>query len=320
MINKIKCGVVGATGYTGGELLRLLVHHPHAAITMIYSRSQAGKPVTSVHPDLVELFDQTFTSSLNQDLDVIFLCTPHGKAREFLQGVQNKHTKIIDLSTDHRDESDGFVYGLCELQRQQIAAASKVANPGCFATAIQLALIPAAQSRLLPEDVHITAITGTTGAGAKLSDTSHFSWRAHNIGVYKLFTHQHLEEINRTISTICATLPAINFVPMRGPFTRGILASIYWKSDASESKVKEIYKDAYKAHPFTEVCPHDIDLKQVVGTNRCLLQIQKIGPHVHVTSAIDNLLKGASGQAVQNMNLMFGFPESTALNLKAMVY
>jgi N-acetyl-gamma-glutamyl-phosphate reductase len=318
--NPIKVGVIGATGYTGGELLRLLVNHPNVAIDTVFSRNQSGKSVSEIHPDLLELTSTVFVDQLNHDLDVLFLCTPHGKAKEFLQNLKIKVGKIIDLSADHRDLKEGFVYGLCESNRESITQAKKVANPGCFATAIQLGLLPAASAKLLNSEIHVTAITGSTGAGNKLTDTSHFSWRANNVGVYKVFNHQHMDEINQTIQPLCEGPCKIHFVPMRGPFTRGILASIYWTCEASATQVIETYQNFYKGHPFTEVVQHDVDLKQVVGTNRCLIHINKIGDQIHITSAIDNLLKGAVGQAVQNMNLMYGLNESSALKLKAMVY
>lgn len=326
MMKKINVGIVGGAGYTGGELIRLLINHPEASISFIHSRSNAGKNVASVHQDLVGETDLTFSNELSNDIDVIFLCVGHGEARKFLEAHEiPSHIKVIDLSQDFRLESNAgfqtrhFIYGLPEMNRNKIREAQNIANPGCFATAIQLGLLPLASKGLLQE-VHSTGITGSTGAGQGLSPSSHFSWRANNVQAYKTLTHQHLKEINQTLSQLGSSVPDINFVPWRGDFTRGIFISSMITCDWDYENLLELYNNFYKAHPFTVVSPQEIFLKQVINTNKCVLHLEKVGTKLVVHSAIDNLLKGASGQAVQNMNLMFGLDEKAGLALKATAF
>jgi N-acetyl-gamma-glutamyl-phosphate reductase len=322
-MNKLlKVGIAGGAGYTGGELLRILLHHPAVEISFIHSKSQAGKAVTIAHPDLLGETGLTFTDSLDHPADVLFLCMGHGESGVFLsQNRIRSTTRIIDLSQDFRDESNGFVYGLPELQRKKITCASKVANPGCFATTIELALLPLAKEHLLQSDVHISAITGSTGAGQSLSSTSHYSWRNGNISIYKAFTHQHLKEIRQSVKQLQSGFSArINFIPYRGSFTRGIFASCYTNTDLSLDQAQELYNDYYQNHPFTYVSPQPVDVKQVVNTNKCFLHLEKFEDQLLVTSVIDNLTKGASGQAVQNMNLMTGMDERMGLGLKSIAF
>ena len=326
-MNSIQAGIIGGAGYTGGELIRLLLHHPHAAIRFVHSNSNAGRPLHAVHGDLAGETDLRFSAEM-QEADVLFLCLGHGEAKKFLR--ENNipgNTKIIDLSQDFRLLEGGslpasgehsFVYGLPELDKQAIREASNIANPGCFATAIQLALLPLAKAGLLQE-VHTTGITGSTGAGQSLQASSHFSWRANNIQPYKTLTHQHLKEINQSLSKLAATeeTPGLYFVPWRGDFTRGIFTSSQLNCTLSQEEALQLYQDFYADHPFTTVTQEPIFLKQVVNTNKCLLQLEKVDNKLVIHSAIDNLLKGASGQAVQNMNLMVGYDERAGLNLKA---
>ncbi|GGK59189.1 N-acetyl-gamma-glutamyl-phosphate reductase [Rufibacter glacialis] len=321
----IKVGIVGGAGYTGGELLRLLVHHPHVRISFVHSNSQAGKPVTATHTDLVGDTDLVFTNELGTEVDVLFLCVGHGDARKFLDAnAIPEEVKIIDLSQDFRlaEKSSlgnrAFVYGLPELNREQIKTAANVANPGCFATAIQLALLPLAQNGSLPVEVHVSGITGSTGAGQKLAETSHFSWRNNNVSSYKVFGHQHLLEITESLQVLQKEVnTAIRFVPYRGNFSRGILCTTYLTSDLSLEEAQQLFRQFYEGHPYTIVTDSNPDLKQVVNTNKCLLYIEKHDDQLVITSLIDNLLKGASGQAVQNMNLLFGLEERAGLQLKA---
>lgn len=325
MRNKINVGIVGGAGYTGGEILRLLINHPQVEIAFVNSRSNAGKPVESVHPDLLGETNLKFTDTIQQDVDVIILCLGHGESKKFLQeNVIPLSIKIIDLSHDFRlgDTINGreFVYGLPEVNRESIRNANNIANPGCFATAIELGLMPLAKLGILSE-VFTTGITGSTGAGQKLQDTTHFTWRANNISAYKTLAHQHLNEINRIIKQVQTGFTgAINFVPWRGDFTRGIFVSSIITNDKSLTELKSLYQDFYATHPFTRVSDQTIDLKQVVNTNKCIIGLEKEGNKLVVHSAIDNLLKGASGQAVQNMNLMFGLEETTGLKLKSSVF
>lgn len=333
----IKVGIIGGAGYTGGELIRLLINHPDAIISFIDSKSNAGKPVSSVHQDLAGETDLHFSDKNVTDnlplADVIFLCTGHGEARKFLEAnieYIKAGTKIIDLSNDFRLSAKSsignrqFVYGLPELNREQIKTAQNIANPGCFATAIQLGLLPLAKAGLL-KDVYTTGITGSTGAGQSLSATSHFSWRANNIQAYKTLTHQHLGEIHQSLHQLQHHFPAtaaetgggVKFVPWRGDFTRGIFISSTLQCNLSKEELTEIYMSFYQGHPFTVVSDEAIFLKQVVNSNKCVIQLEKEGDTLVVHSAIDNLLKGASGQAVQNMNLMFNINETTGLKLKA---
>jgi len=333
----IKVGIIGGAGYTGGELIRLLINHPNAEITFIDSKSNAGKAVSSVHQDLVGETDLSFSDKNVTDnlplANVVFLCTGHGEARKFLEAnIEHikAETKIIDLSNDFRLSAKSsignrqFVYGLPELNGEQIKTAQNIANPGCFATAIQLGLLPLAKAGLL-KDVYTTGITGSTGAGQSLSATSHFSWRANNIQAYKTLTHQHLGEIYQSLHQLQEDFPAepaetgggVKFVPWRGDFTRGIFISSTLQCNLEKEALTELYKSFYQGHPFTVVSDDAIFLKQVVNNNKCVIQLEKEDNTLVVHSAIDNLLKGASGQAVQNMNLMFGLEETAGLKLKA---
>jgi N-acetyl-gamma-glutamyl-phosphate reductase len=322
---KIKAGIVGGAGYTGGETVRLLLNHPEVELIFVQSRSQAGKPLTSIHHDLVGETDLKFSEGFNQSVDVLFLCLSHGESKKFL--VENNFpstTRIIDLGNDFRlGEKAGdreFVYGLPEFQREKIKQAKNIANPGCFATTIQLGLLPLAKAGLLKE-VNTTGITGSTGAGQKLQDTTHFTWRANNISAYKTLAHQHLGEINQTIKSLQSSFPDnINFIPWRGDFTRGIFVSSVLDCKLSLEEAKKLFKDFYVTHPFTHVADEMIDMKQVVNTNKCLLFLEKVGDKLVIHSTTDNLLKGASGQAVQNMNLMFGLEETLGLKLKPSVF
>jgi N-acetyl-gamma-glutamyl-phosphate reductase len=323
-MQKVNIGIVGGAGYTGGELLRVLLRHPNAHIAFVHSTSNAGEPVSKVHADLVGDTDLKFASALSQDMDVLFLCVGHGDAQKFLAANEiNTSIKIIDLSQDFRLASTAsmgnrnFVYGLPELQREKIKSAHHIANPGCFATAIQLGLLPLAAKGLLKE-VYTTGITGSTGAGQGLSATSHFSWRANNIQAYKTLQHQHLNEIGESLAQLQGNQNAeVNFVPWRGDFTRGIFITSVVTTDLSLEAAYEMYDAYYDGHPFTHVSKNNIDLKQVVNTNKCLIHIEKQGNKIAIHSVIDNLLKGAVGQAVQNMNLLFGLEEETGLQLKA---
>lgn len=322
--SKIKVGIVGGAGYTGGELLRLLLCHPEVELVYIHSNSHANQPLYSVHSDLFGDTDLLFTNQLNPKIDVVFLCLGHGDAMQFLQqNTFEKGVKIIDLSQDFRLKKEGnlFVYGLPELNRDKIKEAQFVANPGCFATAIQLALLPLADQQVLPPSIHIQAITGSTGAGQGLATTSHFSWRANNISVYKAFNHQHLGEIGESLTQLQPnTPPEIKFIPQRGDFIRGIFASVVLDSTWELEALQELYLNYYELHSFTHFSKESIHLKQVINTNKCLISIEKYQNEVLITSAIDNLLKGASGQAVQNMNLMFGLDEKIGLTLKASAF
>ncbi len=321
MSAKIKIGIIGGAGYTGGELLRILVNHPNADIVFVHSNSNAGNPIYKVHTDLIGSTDIVFTGALSSAIDVLFLCVGHGDAAKFLAANPiESHIKIIDLSQDFRINKEGndFIYGLPEMNRDKIKTAKNIANPGCFATAIQMGLLPLAAEKVLTSDVHVSGITGSTGAGQSLSQTSHFSWRNNNMSVYKALDHQHLKEIRQSLTHLQSSLDAnIYFIPYRGDFTRGIIATMYtpcaWTLDEAKAK----YKSFYASHPFTHVVDENIDLKQVVNTNNCLLYLEKHGNQLMIVSIIDNLLKGASGHAVQNMNLMFGLEETAGLRLKA---
>lgn len=325
MMKKIRAGIIGGAGYTGGETIRLLLNHPDAELTFVHSRSNAGNPLYSAHTDLLGETEITFTDTIEANVDVLFLCLGHGESKKFL--AENKISnsiKIIDLSQDFRlGESIGgrqFVYGLPELNRDKIRAATNIANAGCFASALQLALLPLAKAGTLGE-VFATGITGSTGAGQKLQDTTHFTWRANNVSAYKTLTHQHMKEINRSIKQLSPSFnSAINFIPWRGDFTRGIFISSCITNESSLDELIPLYKEFYEGHPFTIVADEMIDLKQVVNTNKCLIHLEKEGNKLVVHSAIDNLLKGASGHAVQNMNLMFGLDETSGLKLKSIVF
>lgn len=319
----INVGIAGGTGFTAGELVRILLDHPKVNISWVYSQSNAGKHLSSAHPDLEDETTLSFTSDLEWDIEVLFLCLPHGVAATFIQeNPVPEKVKIIDLSNDFRiGRREGFVYGLPELNRHEIIQAHKIANPGCFATAIQLALLPLADVKALSDDIHITAITGSTGAGKGLSDTTHFTWRTGNLSVYKAFKHQHLSEINQSINQLQVDFNhKIHFVPMRGNFTRGILASVYTNTTLSQEEALGVYNKYYKKHPFVRVTADPIDMKQIVNTNKALMSVNVIDGVIHVVSAIDNLLKGASGQAVQNLNLINGYDEDLGLRLKSIAY
>lgn len=315
----IRAGIIGGAGYTAGELIRLLLNHPGAEIAWVHSTSNAGNPVSDVHGGLFGDTDMVFSDSYDlENVDVVFLCSGHGKSTEFWQqNTMPAGLKVIDLAQDFRDESAGYVYGLPECNRNRIAGARLVANPGCFATAIQLALLPLAAAGKLHGDVNVTGITGSTGAGVKPGATTHFSWRNDNLSVYKPFTHQHLKEIGMTLGQLEPGCDAqINFVPVRGDFPRGIFAVTTVTTDLTADEARKLYEDYYATAAFTHVMSRAVDLKQVVNTNKCLLQLEKNGDKLLIVSCIDNLLKGASGQAVQNMNLIFGLPEKTGLMLK----
>lgn len=322
----IRVGIIGGAGYTAGELLRILLRHPHVTIAFVQSQSHAGSPVSSVHQDLVGETDLTFTSELQTSVDVLFLCQGHGQALQFLQkNSVPEQVRIIDLGNDFRLKESAtignrrFIYGLPELYRNQIREARSIANPGCFATAIQLALLPLAAKQLLRHEIHVHAITGSSGAGQSLNETVHFTWRSNNLSVYKAFTHQHLGEIRQNLKELQSDFTTdLNFIPVRGNFTRGIFATVYLDCPLTELEAKNLYHDFYREAVFTHLTDsEEIHLKQVINTNKCLLKVSKHGKKLLITSIIDNLLKGASGQAVQNMNLMFALPEDEGLRLKA---
>jgi len=321
----VRAGIIGGAGYTGGEMLRILLNHPNVEIAFVHSTSNANNHVYDVHTDLFGDTDLKFAAELSYNIDVLFLCVGHGEAKKFLESNPiPEHIKTIDLSQDFRlaqsskHKAKSFVYGLPELNHEAIKQAHNIANPGCFATCLQLGLLPLAERNLLKAEVHITATTGSTGAGQSLSPTTHFTWRNDNLSVYKAFEHQHLNEVGQSLKQLQAGFAsAINFIPYRGDFTRGIIASIYTDSDLTEAEALKLYQHYYANHPFTHVTSHNIDLKQVVNTNKCFLQVKKHGNKLLIISILDNLLKGASGQAVQNMNLMFGLDEMAGLRLKA---
>jgi len=316
---KIHVAIAGAAGYTAGELLRILLFHPFVEVKYVYSDSNAGKPVYAVHKDLLGDTELVFNDIDFSDTDVVFLCKGHGQSVKFMKkNTLPEHVKVIDLSTDFRDESEDFVYGLPELQREKIKSARLIANPGCFATSIELALLPLAATGLLKNEVHITSITGSTGAGQSPSEYTHFSWRNNNVSVYKPFRHQHLKEIGMVVTQLQPGFKkSINLVPIRGNFSRGILTSCYTECSESFAVIEKLYSDFYKDHPFTHISIENPDLKQVVNTNKCLLYLERIDDKIYILSLIDNLLKGASGQAVQNMNLIFGLAEDAGLHLKS---
>jgi len=321
----IQVGIIGGAGYTAGELIRLLLNHSEVDIKFVYSTSNAGNKLHAVHQDLLGSTELVFSDNIDAHVDLVFLCLGHGNSKAFLEAnAFSDSTRIIDLSNDFRLEKDEefrgntFVYGLPELNKSIIKKAHYIANPGCFATALQLAILPLADKGLLNNDLHINAVTGATGAGTSLSKTTHFAWRDNNFSHYKAFTHQHLREIYQTVNLLQSHFDAdINFLPNRGNFSRGIFATVYTKFDGSLEEAKTIYNDFYKDAAFTFVSDTDIHLKQVVNTNKCLLHLHKHKNKLLITSTIDNLLKGASGQAIQNMNLIFGFEEMEGLNLKA---
>jgi N-acetyl-gamma-glutamyl-phosphate reductase len=320
----VTVGIVGGAGYTAGELIRILLNHDQVHIDFIYSTSNAGNPVSMIHQDLIGTTDVVFSSKIDPDVDVLFLCLGHGNSTTFLEAYPfSEETKIIDLSNDFRLEDDAvfqgkeFVYGLPELNKKKIKKAQHIANPGCFATALQLAILPLADKGLLKDDVHINAVTGATGAGVSLSKTTHFTWRDNNFSYYKPFTHQHLGEINQTVDQLQADFESeINFIPNRGNFSRGIYATTYTQFEGSLEEAQKLYQEYYKKAKFTVVSDQELHLKQVVNTNKCLIHLHKHNDKLLITSCIDNLIKGASGQAVQNMNLMCGFEETEGLHLK----
>lgn len=321
----IKAGIIGGAGYTAGELIRLLINHPHAEIDFVFSTSNAGNKISVVHQDLIGSLDLSFTDIINPKVDVLFLCLGHGNSVKFLSKYEfSDATKIIDLGNDFRLTADKefqdktFIYGLPELQRDVIKETKYIANPGCFATAIQLGLLPLANLGILNSDVHVNAVTGATGAGTALSATTHFTWRDNNFSYYKPFTHQHLEEINQSVKQLHSNFSSdILFMPNRGNFSRGIFATIYTDFMGDVEDAKDIYKDYYKDAAFTFISDEELHLKQVVNTNKCLIHLHKYKDKILITSIIDNLLKGASGQAIQNMNLMFDIEETTGLKLKS---
>jgi N-acetyl-gamma-glutamyl-phosphate reductase len=320
----INVGIIGGSGYTAGELIRILMYHPNVNIDFVYSTTNAGKPLSVAHHDLLGDIEMDFTDVLNLDVNVLFLCLGHGRSVSFLE--ENKfagHTKIIDLGNDFRLNKDAnfegkeFIYGLPELNKTAIKKAQFIANPGCFATAIQLALLPLAKNELLKNDVHINATTGSTGAGVSPSETTHFSWRSNNMSHYKAFDHQHLGEINQSINQLQADYSnELLFIPNRGDFARGIFATLYTTIEESLDEIVAKYEDFYKNEPFVTVTTTNINMKQVVQTNKCIISLTKSGNRILITSIIDNLTKGAAGQAIQNMNLMFGLSETTGLHLK----
>ena len=317
-----KIGIIGGAGYTAGELLRLLVNHPAAEVAFVHSESHAGEPVALTHEGLWGDTDLVFSADAPlEQADVLFLCGAHGKSAQFWEANKMPEgLKVIDLAQDYRDQSEGYVYGLPEWQKAKIQGATKIANPGCFATAIQLALLPLAAKGLLKEAVNVTAITGSTGAGVKPGATTHFSWRNNNLSAYKVFEHQHLLEICRNLESLQGAKPTINFVPVRGDFARGIFATLHTPCELGQQEAEELYKNYYKDAPFTFLFPGQVDLKQVVNTNKCLISLEKHDGELVITSVIDNLLKGAAGQAVHNMNLMLGLEETTGLKLKASAF
>lgn len=321
----IEVGIIGGAGYTAGELIRILLQHSETNINFVFSTSNAGNEIYKVHQDLIGATEISFTNKLNSKVDVLFLCLGHGNSTAFLEKNSfSEKTKIIDLSNDFRLNTNKifgkneFIYGLPELQRDAIKSAKYIANPGCFATALQLAILPLAANGLLKNNIHINAVTGATGAGTSLSPTTHFTWRDNNFSHYKAFTHQHLGEINQTVRQLQEGFNSeINFMPNRGNFSRGIFATTYTEFNGTLNDAKKLYKEYYKDAAFTFVSDTDIHLKQVVNTNKCLIHLLKHENKLLITSTIDNLLKGASGQAIQNMNLMFGLQETLGLNLKA---
>ena len=321
-----KIGILGGSGFTGGELIRVLLNHPKLKIKFIYSLSQNGKNVHEIHPDLLGKTDIIFSDQITTDIDVLFLCLGHGKSKFFLDNYNFKSdTIIIDLSSDFRlinnnkYKSRNFLYSLPEFNREKIKQSKSIANPGCFATAIQIGLLPLMVNKLIKNDIHVNAITGSTGAGKMSSDTNNFNWRNNNLSIYKPFNHQHLNEIYQTLN-ILGNDSKIYFVPYRGNFTRGIFTSIYMKFDDEIENIKSIYKDFYESHPFTFLSKNDINLKEVINTNNCHVNIECHESIIHITTVIDNLLKGASGQAVQNLNIIFGYEESLGLNFKGSIY
>ncbi len=324
MKNKIRIGIIGAAGYTGGELIRLLINHPYADIIYVHSKSNAGKELSTIHQDLAGETQMKFSHEIGHNIDVLYLCVGHGDSLRFMEENEIPgHIKIISLSQDFRLKENAvikgrkFIYGLPEINREAIRKSDTISNPGCFATAIELGLLPLAKKNFLTE-VYSTGITGSTGAGQSKSETSHFSWRQNNVQAYKSFKHQHISEINETLRTLCpGAAPAVHFIPWRGDFTRGIFISSQLKCSETLSELYLLYQEFYEGHPFIKISQDPIFLKQAVNTNNCFINLEKVGDRVVIHCAIDNLLKGASGQALQNMNLMFGIEETEGLKLKA---
>lgn len=316
---KIKIGIIGAAGYTAGELIRILINHPNTEVVYYQSSSQTGKKVSSIHQDLLGELNADFTNDIHFDLDLLFLCSGHGRGKTFLEENNiPENVAIIDLGNDFRLNHPPFVYGLAEINQPQYG--NRIANPGCFATAMQLGILPLAQANALKKPIIINGITGSTGAGQNPSATTHFSWRNNNISAYKVFEHQHIPEVEQTIKQYQNEVPSIYFVPIRGDFPRGIFVTIQTETDLSEETINEYYNNFYKDKVFVHVSENPIHLKQVVNTNKTVMHVQKKDNQVLITVAIDNLLKGASGQAVQNMNLLFNLPEASGLALKASAF
>ena len=321
-----KVGIIGGSGYTGGELIRLVLQHPALELEFVHSNTRAGKPLTHAHPDLLGSTTRKFTDQVNPEIDVVYLCLGHGNSVAFLQEHSfSDHTLIVDLGNDFRLKEDAnfkgrnFVYGLPELQRETIEKTNAIANPGCFATALQLAMLPLAQNKNLKSDVHVHATTGSTGAGVGLSSTSHFSWRNNNFSWYKPFTHQHLGEIHQSLEQLHSS-PKIHFLPHRGDFTRGIFATVYTEYEGSLAEAQSLFHGFYKTHPYTHVSKEEISLKSVINSNNCFLHLHKHENLLLITSILDNLIKGASGQALQNTNLIMGWEETLGLQLKTSTF
>ncbi len=322
-----KVGIIGGSGYTGGELIRLIIDHPLIELDFVYSTRKSDTLITDTHLDLLGRTNLFFTNKINKNVDVLFLCIGHGKSKVFLE--KNKFsdsTYIIDLSNDFRlDKANSFnnlnfVYGLPEVHRDKILKTKYVANPGCFATVIQLSLLPLANNSLIKNQIHINATTGSTGAGASLSDTKHFSWRNNNLSWYKPFSHQHLEEIDQTLNSLCKNKMKLIFLPYRGNFTRGIFSTTYLNYEGTLESANELYNDYYKNAPFTHISKNEISLKNVINSNNCFIHLHKHDNILLITSVIDNLIKGASGQAIQNLNIMMGWDETSGLKLKSNIY
>ncbi|REC44649.1 N-acetyl-gamma-glutamyl-phosphate reductase [Chryseobacterium pennipullorum] len=316
-------GIVGANGYTGSELIRLLAFHPHVTLSFLYSRSNSGKRISDLYPDLTTVCEMVLTHQ-PEEVDVLFLCLPHKESQNWLaQNPVSDETLVVDLGNDFRldenFESRNFVYGLPEINKKQLEGSKSIANPGCFATAIQLALLPLAEKGFLDE-VFTTGITGSTGAGQSLQATTHFTWRNDNVSAYKTLTHQHVDEVLQQLVSSNQKQVNLNFVPWRGDFARGIFTSSTLKTDLEQKEIEQLYQDFYAEAPFVTVSSRAIDLKQVVNTNRCVIQIEKNENVAVIHSAIDNLLKGASGQAVQNMNIAMGWEENKGLDLKPVAF
>jgi len=323
----IKAGIVGGAGYTGGEVMRLLLRHSDVDLRFVRSTSHAGKPVTDVHRDCYGQTDICFSNAAENDADIIFLCKGHGESRKYIsENTFSSATRIVDLSQDFRHSGENtpgerkFIYGLPELNREKIRASSNIANPGCFATCIQLSLLPLAATHQIRSDINVSATTGSTGAGQGFSSTSHYSWRSNNHGAYKMFSHQHQKEILASISSLQTFPYEINFIPQRGAFTRGIYCVSYLSGNYDENTVRQQYEDFYKDHPFVHIVPFDVDVKQVLNTNNCYISVSTVKNKLIISAVIDNLLKGAAGQAVQNMNLLFGLEETAGLKLKPAAY